>query len=606
VGMIDGKRAEATLRASDEYLPALVQNALDVITILEADGTIRYKSPGIERELGYTADELIGTSVFALIHPDDLARTQGLFTELLDRARENVLTELRCRHKDGSYRWLEVIGTNLLAYPSVDGIVVNSRDITERKAFEARLVHQAHHDPLTHLPNRALFLEELAATLSLPGREADALVALLLLDLDSFKLVNDTRGHAAGDELLVAVGRRLRGCLPCGTTLARLGGDEFAVLLKRVADPAEPARLAGRLIEALQPPFTVEGHEVFVTAAVGVVTRHPRRTAPGSLLRDADTALYKAKAVGPDSYAIYDPRLRAALLARVERKMALHGAAERGELRLHYQPKVELTTGRTVAVEALLRWEHPDQGLLHAAEFIQLAEETGLIVTLGRWALREACRQAREWTDVSAERPSLVCVNLSVRQLREAGLVAEVARALEDACLDPGRLELEITEGAVMQKVPAVRRALRDLRKLGVLLAIDDFGSGFSSLARLRGLPADTLKIDRAFVAPLRRDAASLVIVRAIVALAHDLGLMVAAEGVETAEQAAMLRAVGTDLGQGFYFAPPLPGEAITDFLARDARLPEGRGVETGTGTGELSVETAQHELSRGGRGRAP
>ncbi len=707
---IRSRRAEAAVRASEARFGALVRNALDIITILGADGIVRYESPAVERVLGYDSDELVGLNAFSLVHPDDREHVGALFAEVLDKPGVNVRATFRFRHKDESWRWLEAVGTNLLADLSVGGVVVNSRnvtdrkeaeaalrrsearfatvfrsspvaivirsladgrfrdvndcflemtgytreevigrtpseiglwagspeddpvhvagrvrahgrvrnhegtfrtkdrqlrqvllslerievdgevcllglgyDVTEHKVLESRLAYLAYHDVLTDLPNRALFTERLATALS-SARHGNVPVAVLLLDLDGFKLVNDSRGHAAGDALLVAVGRRLRECLPSGATLARLGGDEFAVLLERVADAGEPARVAERLVEALRPPFDVDGREVFVTAAVGVAARPPRWAVPGDLLRDADTALYQAKAAGAGSFAVFQPRMRAAVLARLERETALRGAAERGELRLRYQPTVELATGRVVGAEALARWEHPTDGLLHPAEFIRLAEETGLIVPLGRWALREACRQARQWQDLRRGGTPLVSVNLSARQLREAGFVAEVAEALEASGLDPDCLELEITESVAMRATPEVRRALRDLRKLRVRLAIDDFGTGFSSLSRLRQLPVDALKVDRSFVAGLGRDTGSLAIVRAVVALAHDLGLVVTAEGVETAEQGAMLCALGVDLGQGFHFARPLPGEALGELLARGVRLPEGAGAGGGGG----------------------
>ncbi len=580
---IRSRRVEVELRCSEARFRSLVQNASDIVTILDADGIVRYESPAIESVLGYAPEDLLGTDPFALIHPDEVVTVRAHFEEALRKPGVNVSAEFRFRHKDGSWRWLEVIGTNLLDDPAVGGVVVNSRDVTDRKRAEDRLAYLGLHDPLTTLPNRRLFLNRLVDAIAV-GRQESVAVAVLLLDLDGFKLVNDSRGHAAGDALLVAVGQRLRECLPSGAALARLGGDEFAVLLERVADPGEPARLAERLVEALRPPFAVNGREVFVTTAVGVATRPPRWAAPDDLLRDADTALYQAKAAGAGSFAVFEPRMRAAVLARLERETALRGAAERGELRLRYQPTVELATGRVVGAEALARWEHPTEGLLHPAEFIRLAEETGLIVPLGRWVLREACHQARQWQDHRRGGAPLVSVNLSARQLREAGFVAEVAEALEASGLDPECLELEITESTAMRATPEVLRALRDLRKLRVRLAIDDFGTGFSSLSRLRQLPVDVLKVDRSFVAGLGRDTGSLAIVRAVVALAHDLGLVVTAEGVETAEQGAMLCALGVDLGQGFHFARPLPGEALGELLARGARLPEGAGAGGGVG----------------------
>ncbi len=474
---------------------------------------------------------------------------------------------------------------------AADEVVMIVRNVTERKGAENRLAHLAFYDPLTDLPNRRLFFDRLTAAIT-SGSRRGAAVAVLFLDVDGFKLVNDSLGHVAGDELLVAVGRRLAATLGPDTLLARFGGDEFAVLVAGGA-AAEASRVAERLLDVLRFPFVVEGRETFLSASVGIARRTLRLADPHDLLRDADTALYEAKATGRNAYAVFAPRMRTAVLARLERETALRGAAERGELRLAYQPKVALATGRVVGAEALIRWEHPELGLLHPAEFIRLAEETGLIVPLGRWVLREACRQARAWSDAAPLHPALVCVNVSARQLREPGFVAEAVAALADAGLDAGCLELEITESTVMWDVPEVRHALRDLHTLGVALAIDDFGTGHSSLARLRRLPVDALKIDRSFVAGLGRDPGNLAIVRAVTVLAHELGLTVTAEGVETAEQAAMLRALGVDRAQGYHFARPLVDEAVGELLAREARLPERAGAAGGAsahGMPEASV----------------
>ncbi len=574
------ERSAAEQRRSEARFRALVEHASDMVSVLDAGGMRSYASPAWERVLGYRPEELLDHHAAEIDHPDDAELTRRFFADLARRPGAIDRFEVRVRHKDGSTRWLEVVAVNRLDDPAVGGIVATSRDVTERKQVEARLEHQASHDSLTGLPNRAMLLDRLAGALA--SRQRTTAVAVLLLDLDGFKLVNDSRGHAAGDELLVAVGRRLRAHLPPGALLARLGGDEFAVLLERVADPAESARLAEHLIEALRHPLDIDGREVFVSASVGVVKHRPGWAKPGDLLRDADTALYQAKTRGPGSWAVFEPGMRASVLARLERETALRGAAERGELRLRYQPKVELATGRVVGVEALIRWEHPDLGLLHPVEFVRLAEETGLIVPLGRWVLWEACRRAREWRDLSGEAAPVVCVNVSACQLREASFVAQVAMALEASGLDPDSLELEITESAVMRDAPEAWGALSDLRKLGVRLAIDDFGTGSSSLGRLRELPVDALKVDRSFVAGLGRDPGSLAIARAVTVLAHDLGLVVTAEGIETTEQASVLRALGVDLGQGFYFAPPLPGEAIAELLAHGARLWDGAGADGG------------------------
>ncbi|MDQ3779861.1 MAG: EAL domain-containing protein [Chloroflexota bacterium] len=584
IGIVIGRtRLYAEVRASEARLGALVRNAPDLITILDADGAIRYESPATERVLGYGPDELIGQNALALIHPDDLPRVDVLFAECLATPGVNVLADFRFRHKDGSWRWLEAVGTNLLDNPSVGGIVVNSRDVTDRRRAEERLVHLAYHDPLTAQPNRAFFMERLDEALGRTRRGA-APVAVLFLDLDGFKLINDSHGHHAGDALLAQVGERLRDCLPPGVTLARLGGDEFAVLLEEITGTNEAGRVAERLIGALRRPFVLEGGETYINASVGVAVSTRRRSRSVDLLRSADIALYRAKATGWGTFAIFEPRMQAPVTERLERETALRRALERDELELHYQPKVELATGRIVGAEALVRWAHPEHGLLPPDDFIPAAEETGLIVPLGRWALREACRQARGWRQARPEAPPLICVNLSARQLREAGLVQDVAQALEESELEPSRLVLEIMETTAMSNLPDAQQALRALHKLGVRLAIDDFGTGYSSLGSLRDLAVDTLKIDGSFIAGLGKDRTSLAIVRAVTVLAHDFGVEVVAEGVETADQVTRLRELNVEFGQGFYFAPPLASEAFADLLARGVDLPENPNRSDDTG----------------------
>jgi diguanylate cyclase (GGDEF)-like protein/PAS domain S-box-containing protein len=456
---------------------------------------------------------------------------------------------------------------------TIIGTVGLALDITERKAFEARLLHQAHHDPLTGLPNRTLFLDQLKEALATAARQQR--VAVLYLDLDGFKLINDSLGHETGDRLLVDVGKRLQEGLPSGAILARFGGDEFAILLAGVVDGKEATHVAEHVLQALRTPFRVNGHEAFVTATIGIAISGARRTDPSDLLREADTALYEAKAVGPAASAVYAPSMRAPLVQRLERQSALGRALERGELRLRYQPKVELATGRVIGAEALVRWEHPEHGLLPPADFIRLAEDTGLIIPLGQWVLREACSEASRWLTRGADKFS-VSVNLSSRQLHHPDLISDVMQALETSRLNPSRLELEITEDVAMAYGRETQRRLQALKKLGVGITIDDFGTGYSSLAYLRTLPVDAIKIDRIFVAELDRDAGSQAIVRAVTTLARDLGLTVTAEGVETAEQAAWLRGIDVDLAQGYYFAPPLTSDVAADLLAQEARLPEG------------------------------
>ncbi len=434
------------------------------------------------------------------------------------------------------------------------------------------LAHQAFHDSLTGLPNRVLLLDRLEHALDRAGRYRNR-NAVLFLDLDGFKIVNDSLGHQVGDQLLVAVAERLRVYSRPEDTIARLGGDEFAFLLEDIADQSDVARIAQRLTDALRAPFTVSGREVYVTASVGIVVSEPGEDDAARLLRDADVAMYRAKAKGKARYEVFDARMGADALRRLEAEEELRGAIERQELRVYYQPRVELASGDIVGMEALVRWDHPRRGLLSPSEFIPLAEETGMILPIGRWVLAEACSQARAWQDRYPGPPGLLMsVNLSVRQFQHPELVEEIEQILRETGLAAGSLKLEITESVVMEDADANIVTLRKLDALGVRLEIDDFGTGYSSLGYLKRFPVDVLKIDRSFVAGLGRDPEDTAIVRAVISLAHTLGLAVTAEGIETAEQLVHLREMGCELGQGYFFSQPLPSAAVGGLLI-DARV---------------------------------
>jgi len=561
------KAAERALRASEERFRSLVQNSSDVISIVDADGGVRYHSESVRRVLGYDPGELVDGDPLTLVHPDDRERVARFVAEAALRPGVTPAETWRIRHRDGTWLHSETVAANLLEDPNVRGLVLNTRDVSDRKELEAQLVHQAFHDGLTGLANRTLFAERVEHALA---RSDKGDLAVLFIDLDDFKNVNDSLGHAAGDQLLVAAARRLQGCLRPADTAARLGGDEFAVLLERVTDAEAASAVAGRVLDTLHQPFGLNGRTIPIKASVGVATGRPGTDEAEELLRNADVAMYAAKAGGKDRYELFRPDMYEDMLQRLELEAELRHVADRNQLVLHYQPIVELVSGRITRVEALVRWDHPTKGLLPPLAFIPLAEEQGLIGPIGNWVLLQACHQARRWQDQFPDAPPLsVHVNLSGRQLEEQQLVGEVVQALETTRLSPRLLTLEITESVLVSDIEAMSARLRELKGLGVLLAIDDFGTGYSSLSYLRRFPIDMLKIDKAFVDGLGRGREDTALAHAIIKLSHTLQLHAVAEGIEEAEQAANLVTLGCREGQGFHFARPLPTAAMTELLAK-------------------------------------
>ncbi|HET7685463.1 MAG TPA: EAL domain-containing protein, partial [Candidatus Limnocylindria bacterium] len=542
--------------------------------ILAVDGTTLYESPAVSRVLGYRPDELTERNGLDLVHPEDATYMSQLLTEIQGQPGAERGAELRLRRADGSWCHVEAVARNMLHDPAIRGIVINYRDVTQRHGLEEQLKHQAFHDPLTGLANRALFVDRLTHALARRRRRTGptAPLAVLFLDLDDFKAVNDAMGHAAGDELLSAIGERLEECLRAGDTAARVGGDEFAILLDERVTIRVAEGVARRVLEALRKPFVVHGRTLHMRASVGIaVSGHDAvdHDDADALLRNADVAMYQAKLSGRGRYEIFASAMHGAALARLELRSDLERALERGELEVLYQPIVELATGEHAGVEALLRWNHGEQGTLVPTTFLAAAEETGLVVPIGRWALETACRQAEAWRDAgawgtAAGAPRLVSVNLSVAQLRDATLVERVRRALVDHRLPAGSLVLEITESALLDDTEERIAQLRALKELGVLLAIDDFGTGYSSFSYLRRLPIDILKLDRSFVSTIDTRKDDRVVASAILDLGRTLGLRVIAEGIETAAQRDILTELGCELGQGFLFGRPAPVHEAT------------------------------------------
>jgi diguanylate cyclase (GGDEF)-like protein/PAS domain S-box-containing protein len=456
------------------------------------------------------------------------------------------------RNGDGEVAWLSMV----------------ARDISERKDFEAQLREQATHDELTGLPNRTLLTDRLRMALA-RGRRTSTGVAVLFCDLDHFKVVNDSLGHAVGDELLIETARRLTRALRPGDTVARFGGDEFVVLCEDLTEKDDALLVAERVRDSVDERYEIGDAEIFMTVSTGIAYTDDPTADPGHLIRDADAAMYQAKGGGRDRAAMFDHAMREAAVHRMATENALHRALDRHELRIHYQPEIDLTTGSIVGVEALLRWEHPQRGLLGPDEFIRVTEETGLIVPIGRWVVEQACRQVQHW---QAEYPVaaddlFVSVNLSARQLGHRTLTTEVAAVLDDIGLDPHRLHLEITESVLMDDVERAGERLHQLHDLGVCLIVDDFGTGYSSLSYLSRFPVDLLKVDRSFVRGLGLDPTDTAIVRAVITLAHNLGLRAVGEGVERGEHLEALRTLDCDLAQGFLLARPQPAHGIGRLL---------------------------------------
>jgi diguanylate cyclase (GGDEF)-like protein/PAS domain S-box-containing protein len=573
----------AELRASEQRFQALVQHSSEVVILVGADGKVEYVSESMTRVFGYSEAHLLGRPLSQILDPDAGARLREGLTEVAERPYGVLELELPLRHRDGHQCTVQFTVTNLLDNPSVGGLVLNTRDISERRRLEDQLVHQAFHDSLTSLANRALFKDRVDHALQRTKRQTPS-VAVLFLDLDGFKEVNDSLGHAAGDRLLIQVAERLHSCVRPSDTVARFGGDEFAVLIEDASDDIDVTQVAERVLEGLRQPFVVNGRELHVRGSMGIARMDSDVDGADQLLRNADLAMYRAKAAGQGGFARYDPEMHTELVARVQLEADLRRALDEGELFLHYQPTFDLGSGQIVGAEALARWRHPTRGLVPPTEFIPLAEASGLIRPLGAWVLREACRQAAEWqrTSPARDKPLALNINLSGRQLQFPQVVDDVAQALEESGLPPDSLVLEMTESVLMDDNENVLDILRRIKGLGARLAIDDFGTGYSSLSYLHRFPVDMLKIDRSFVERLSHASDNAELARTIVRLGQSLQLVTVAEGVEDSAQFLALRRMGCDVGQGYYFGRPMESEEIGRLLHDDLPAPARKPATTG------------------------
>ncbi|HZP92262.1 MAG TPA: EAL domain-containing protein [Burkholderiales bacterium] len=550
------------LATSEARFRALVQNSFDIITIHDVSGITLYESPAASRILGYAPGALVGKTPFDTIHPKDLSRARESF-EALVRGENPAPMELRFRHADGSWIWLEALGNNLLEHPGIRGIVLTSRDVTERKRAEERAQYLANYDVLTGLPNRFLVQDRLSQAVAQAYRNRTR-VAVMHVDLDRFKVVNETLGHYVGDALLKQAADRIKRCAREADTVARVGGDEFTMVISNMPSIQALSAKADALLAELGRPFASEGQEFSLSASIGLSLYPDDAKTVDELIKHADAAMYRAKNLGRNNYQFYTQALNDEVQERLLMEGGLRAALQREEFQLYYQPKIDLTTREVMGAEALLRWAHPKLGMVGPYRFIPVAEDSGMVGQIGEWVLRGVCRQIRQWADEGLS--VAVAVNVSAKQFLQYDLAELVLKALTEADVPARLLEIELTESAVMHDAEASIVALERLKKFGVQIAIDDFGTGYSSLSYLKRLPLDVLKIDQSFVRDISSDPNDAAIVRAIITLARSLGIKVIAEGVETEAQLAFLNAYGCQYAQGYMFGQPMQAQEFAHY----------------------------------------
>jgi diguanylate cyclase (GGDEF)-like protein/PAS domain S-box-containing protein len=563
------KQAQEALKRREQEFKALIENAPDIISRFNSQLRYVYVNPAIEKLVNLSASTFIGQTNDELNLPKDLCRIwEKKLQEVFQTKQENEFEFSFPTLSETKHYYTRLV-PELASSGLVKSVLSIARDITALKQAEARLIHDAFHDGLTGLPNRALFMERLERAIVRTKRHPDYKFAVLFLDLDRFKVVNDSLGHAMGDLLLISLASRLEACLRSGDTVARLGGDEFTILLDDIQDATEVTNIAERLHKELTSSFNLNGYEVFTSASIGISFSTTSYNRPEELLRDADIAMYRAKERGRARYEIFDSMMYAAAMNVLQLETNLRRALERQEFEIHYQPIVSLLNNNIVGFEALVRWQQPQHGLISPAQFIPIAEETGLIVEIGYWVLREACRQLRAWQMQFPDAFLTISVNLSSKQFLQPDLIEQIARILQETDLDASSLKLEITESVLMENTQSATAMLLQLREMNLGIHIDDFGTGYSSLSYLHRFPSSALKIDHSFVTHMGTEPQNWEIVRAIVTLADSLHIDAIAEGVETATQLAQLRELNCKYAQGYFFSHPLDSSAATALIER-------------------------------------
>lgn len=573
-------RFEEALKESEERYALAARGANDGLWDWRLKSNEIYFSSRWKSMLGYDESEIGNRPEewFSRVHTDEVEALEAEIADHIKGESSHFEMEHRMLHKDGTYRWMLSRG---MVVRDADGqasrMAGSQSDITERKQAEEQLLHDAFHDALTGLPNRALFMDRLSQAVERVKRHPDCSFGVIFLDLDRFKVINDSLGHMVGDRLLVEVSRRLEGCVRAGDTLARLGGDEFTIILDGVDEVADASAMADRIQDQLRRPFNLNNQEVQISASIGIALSTLNYEKPEDILRDTNIAMHRAKSAGKARYQVFDATMHFHALELLRLETDLRRTAEREEYCVHYQPLVSLKTGQLTGFEALVRWQHPERGFVYPEEFIPVAEETGLIIALDRWVLREACHQVRLWQKQFPEQQSLtISVNFSAKQFAQPDLLDHIKHVLKETGLDAGCLKLEITESVIMSSAESVTTMLSQLKALGIEIYLDDFGTGYSSLSYLHRFPIHVLKIDRSFVSRIGPDGENAEIARAIITMAHSLGMKVVAEGIETESQFAELKALSCQYGQGNLFSRPveaLTAEKLLTDLSRQQRL---------------------------------